>query len=225
MLDEWRNFFSVAHFDAAILVFSVRFGGVFYCFNFGFCSATYVSLLSHLSLLGFFTFVFFTFRCHLFFKLRRHRFFYINSFAFWYFLSFLLRDDASGRNVVNSSALCSTVCCSLNYIIFLRPRWIPKLLLFWALRFIHSRLFCALRWCLLLLQLWLPFNHPRPSVFSPFSTVLCLFRVFHTALSPSFLHNLMRSLILSFIPLTWWILWAKGCQFYCLLFCCLLFFN
>ena len=42
-------------------------------------------------------------------------FFFINSRAFSYYLSFLLPDDASGRNVVNSTACWSTVCCSLNY--------------------------------------------------------------------------------------------------------------
>ena len=41
-------------------------------------------------------------------------FFFINSCDFAYYLSFLLPDEASGRNVVNSTVFCSTVC-SLNY--------------------------------------------------------------------------------------------------------------
>ena len=65
---------------------------------------------------GFFvTFVFFTLQCHLFFILRCHLFFFISSCAFSYYLSFLLPDEACGRNVVNSTVCCSTVCCSLNY--------------------------------------------------------------------------------------------------------------
>ena len=82
---------------------------------FAFCSTTYYRPLSHLSLLAFVTLVFFTLRCPLFFILRGHLFFFINSCAFSYFLSFLLPDEASGRNVVNSTVCCSTVCCSLNY--------------------------------------------------------------------------------------------------------------
>ena len=74
VLDECRNFFSVAHFDAAILVFCACFGAAFYCFNCAFCSTTYVHPLSNLSLLGFVTFVIFTLRCHLFFIFCSHRF-------------------------------------------------------------------------------------------------------------------------------------------------------
>ena len=80
----------------------------------GFCSSTYVRPLSHLSLLAFVTFVFLTLRCHLvliFLSL----FFFINSCSFSYCLSFLLPDEASGRNVVNSTVCYSTVCCSFNY--------------------------------------------------------------------------------------------------------------
>ena len=47
--------------------------------------------------------------------LRCHLFFFINSCAFSFCLSFLLPDETSGRNVVNSSVCFSTVCCSLNY--------------------------------------------------------------------------------------------------------------
>ena len=64
VLHKCRNFFSVAHFGATILPFSARFVAASYCCNFAFCSSTYVRPLSHLSLLGFGTFVFFTLRCH-----------------------------------------------------------------------------------------------------------------------------------------------------------------
>ena len=37
VLHKCRNFFSVAHFCAAIVVFSARFGAAFCCFNFAFC--------------------------------------------------------------------------------------------------------------------------------------------------------------------------------------------
>ena len=43
-------------------------------------------------------------------------FFFINSCVFSCHLSFLLLDEACGRNVFNSTACCSTVCCSLNYL-------------------------------------------------------------------------------------------------------------
>ena len=92
-----------------------RFGAASCSWNFAFCSSYYVRPLSHLSLLAFATFVFFTIRCHLFFIPRFHLFFFITSCAFSYCLSFLLRDEASWRNVVNSTVCCSTVCCSLNY--------------------------------------------------------------------------------------------------------------
>ena len=197
--------------DGAILVFSAHFGAVFFCFNFGFGSTTYVRPLSHLSLLFFVTFVFFILRWHLLF--------FINSCALSYYLSFLLLDEVYLRNVVNSTACYSTVFCSLTYVNTFHPRLIAELLLFFALRCSHSRLLCALRCCLLLFQLCLPFNYLRPSAFSTFSTGFCHFRIFHTSfsplfhssLSPFFLQNLMRFLVLSFIPLTWRSLWAKRC--------------
>ena len=70
VLHKCGNFFSLADFVAAILVFSARFGDASCCCNFAFCSTTYVRPLSHLSLLAFVTFVFFTLRCHLFFIIR-----------------------------------------------------------------------------------------------------------------------------------------------------------
>ena len=115
VLHKCRNFFCVAHFRAAILVFYSRPGAASCCFNFAFCSTNYVRPLSHLSLLAFVTFVFSTLGCHLFFILRCHLFFFINSWVFSCCLSFLLPDEACGRNVVNSTVCCSTVCCSLNY--------------------------------------------------------------------------------------------------------------
>ena len=114
VLHKCRNFFSVAHFCAAIVVFSARFGAASCCCNFAFCSTTYVRPLSHLSLLAFVTFVFFTLRCHLFFILRCNLFFFINSCAFSYCLSFLFPDETSGRNVVKFTVSCSTAFCSLN---------------------------------------------------------------------------------------------------------------
>ena len=107
-----RDFFTFAPFGEAILVFFARFGAALYFFDFAFCSTTYVRPLSHLSLLGFVTFVFFTLRCHLFFIHRCHLFYFINSCAFSYYLSFLLPDEAFGRKFVISTACYSTVCCS-----------------------------------------------------------------------------------------------------------------
>ena len=115
VLHQCRNFFSVAHFCAAIVVFSARFGAAFCSFNFAFRWSTYVRLLSHLSLLGFVTFVSFTLRCQLFFIFLCHLFFYINSCAVSYYLSFLPPDEAYRWNVVNSTVCCSSFCCSLNY--------------------------------------------------------------------------------------------------------------
>ena len=83
--------------------------------NFAFCSTTYVRPLSHLSLLSFVTFVFFTLRCHLFFILRCHLFFFINSCVLSYHVSFLLPHETCGGNMVISNVCCSSVCCSLNY--------------------------------------------------------------------------------------------------------------
>ena len=109
----------------------------------------------------------------------------------------------------------------------------PELLLFCTLPCSHSRLFCAVRCCLLLLQLCLLINHLRSFAFSPFSTGFCHFCIFltslspilHTSRSPFFLHKLMRFLILSFISLTWWSLWAKRRYFYCLLYYRVLLFK
>ena len=115
VLHKCKKFCCVAHFGERILVFSARFGPASCYCNFVLCSTTYVRPLSHLSLLGFVTFVFFTLRCHLFFILRCHLLYFINSCAFSYCLSFLLPDKASVRRVVNSTVCCSTVCCSLNY--------------------------------------------------------------------------------------------------------------
>ena len=109
----------------------------------------------------------------------------------------------------------------------------PELLLGCALRWSHSRIFWALYCCLILLQLCLLFKHLRSFAFSPFFTGFCHFYVFHTSLtsifhtllSPFSLHKLMRFLILSFISLTRWSLWAKRRYFYCLFFYRLLLFK
>ena len=114
VLHKCQNFFSGSHFGAAIVVFSACFGAAFCCLKFTSCWSTYVRPLSHLSLLGFVIFGFFTLRCLLFFSLRCHLFFFIKSCAFSYYLSFLLPDEACGRSVVNSTVCCSSVCCSLN---------------------------------------------------------------------------------------------------------------
>ena len=82
VLHKCRNFFSVAHFSAAILVFSELLGAASSVRNFAFWSTAYVPPLFHLSLLAFVTFVFFTLGCHLFFILRCHLFFFINTCAF-----------------------------------------------------------------------------------------------------------------------------------------------
>ena len=161
-------------------VFSARFGASFCCFTFAFGSTTYVCRLFHLSLLGFVTFVFFTLRCHLFLILRCHLFFFISSCALSYYLWFLLHDEVSGRKVVNCTACCSTVFCSLTYVNTFHLRLIAELLLCFALRGNHSRLFCALGWFLLLLQLCVRFNHLCSSAFSPFSTGFCHCCNFHT---------------------------------------------
>ena len=97
-------------------------------------------------------------------------FFFINSWVFSCHLSFLLLDEACGRNVFNSTACCSTVCCSLNYLNSFRNVWIPELLLCCVFRVSHTRLFCALRCCLLLLKLRVLFNHLRSSALSPAGT-------------------------------------------------------
>ena len=64
--------------------------------------------------------IFFTLRCQLFSSFAVTFFSLINSCAFSYYLSFLLPDEARGRNVVKSSVccpsfFCSSFSCSLNY--------------------------------------------------------------------------------------------------------------
>ena len=115
VLQNCRNFFSFANFCAAIVVFSARFDAAFCCFNFAFCWSSYVRPLSHLSLLGFVTFVLFALRSQLFFIFRCHLSFFINPCVFSYYLSSFLPDEGCWRNVVNSVVCCSSVCCSLNY--------------------------------------------------------------------------------------------------------------
>ena len=104
--------FPVAHFGAAIL-FSACSVAASCCCHFAFCSTTNVFRLSHLSLLDFVTFVFFTIRSPIFHTSLSPIFLH-SSCAFSYCLSFLLPVQASGRNVANSIIHCSTVFCSLN---------------------------------------------------------------------------------------------------------------
>ena len=59
----------------------------------------------------FVTFVFLTLRIQLIFMRRSHLIFCINSCAYSNYLSFPLPDEASGRNVFNSTVCCSSVCC------------------------------------------------------------------------------------------------------------------
>ena len=59
VVDKYRNFFCIAHFRAAILVFYARFGAASFRCNLAFCSTTYVRQLFHLSLLAFVTFILF----------------------------------------------------------------------------------------------------------------------------------------------------------------------
>ena len=93
VLHKCRKFISVAPFGAAIVVFCALFGASFCCFILAFFWSTCVRPLSHLSLLGFLTFEFFTLRWQLFFTLRCHLFFlFKNTCAFTSYLSFLLPD-------------------------------------------------------------------------------------------------------------------------------------
>ena len=84
----------------------------------------------------------------------------------------------------------------------------PEFLLCCALLCSHCRLYCALRSCLLLLQLCFLLNYLRSSAFSPFFTGFCHFRIshtslsaiFHTSLSPFFfLNSCVFSCYLSFL--------------------------
>ena len=59
VLHKCRNFFCVARFGGAILVFRARLSAASCCCNFAFFSTTYGRSLSHLSLLAFVTFCIF----------------------------------------------------------------------------------------------------------------------------------------------------------------------
>ena len=214
VLHKCRNFFSVAHFFATIVVFPALFRDAFCCFNFAFCWSTYVRPLFHLVLLGFVTFVSFTLRCQLFFILRCHLFSFINSCVFWYYLSFLLADEACGRNVVNSTA-----CCSLNYYTsillvlhkcrnFLYVAHISATIVVFSARF--GAAFC----CFNFTSFWSTYVRPLSHlsllgfVTYIFWTLRCqLFFILRCHLL--FLHRVMRFLILSFISPAWRSLWAR----------------
>ena len=225
-LDECLKFFCVAHFGGAILVFfwAIRCcllllqhwllvnhlrSSAFSPSSTGFCYFrnfhTWLSLIYQTSLSPFFL--------HKFMRFLILSFIPLTWWSLW----------AKG---------CQFYCLFLfKFGNTFRPRWMPELLFRCSFRCSHSRLLCTLLWCLLLLQLCLRFNHLCPSAFSPFSSGFCHFRnfhtclslIYHTSLSPFFLHKLMRFLILSFITLTWGSLWGKGCQSYSLCFYYLLF--
>ena len=58
----------------------------------------------------------FTLRCQLVFIFLCQLYLFINRCCFSYYLPFLLPDQACGRNVVNSTVCCFSVCCPLNYL-------------------------------------------------------------------------------------------------------------
>ena len=166
--------------------FSARFFAASCCCHLAFCSTTYVRPLSHLSLLPFVTFVFFTLRSYLLSILRSLLFFFINSCAFSYCLWFVLPDEASGRNVVNSTFCCSTVCCSLKYytsILFvLHKCWnffsvalFGAAILGFSARFGSATCGCNFAFC-------------SPTYVRPLShlSLLAFVTFFHTSLSPIF---------------------------------------
>ena len=81
----------------------------------------------------------------------------------------------------------------------------PELLLCCALPCSHSLLFCALWCCLLLLQLFVLFNHLLSCAFSPFSTGFCHFRNFHTSLSPIFHTSLSPFFFINSSAFSWYL--------------------
>ena len=184
------------------------------CCKFAFCSTTHGRPLSHLSLLAFVTFEFFPLRCHLFFILRCKVFFFINFCTFSYCLSFVLPDEAYGRNVVNSTVCCSTVCCStvccsLNYNTsipfvlhktqkFFCVAHFGAAILVFSARFGAASCSCNFAFCSTTYVH--PLSHLSLLAFVTFVffTLRCHLK-FHTSLSPFCLHKLMGFLILSFI--------------------------
>ena len=84
VLHKCRNFFSVAHFGASIVVFSARFGAAFRCFNFAFCWSTYARLLAHLSFTGFCHFRIFQTAISAILLFPLSHFFFINPCVFSY---------------------------------------------------------------------------------------------------------------------------------------------
>ena len=137
----------------------------FLLLHLAFCGSTYVRPLSRLSLLCFVTFVFFTLRCLLFFILRFHLLLIINSCAFSNYLSFLLPDEASGRNVVNFIVCCSSVCISLKYyrsILFVLHKVLNffSVLQFGAAVVVFSARYCAAFCCFTFAFCWSTYVRP-----------------------------------------------------------------
>ena len=218
-LHKCRNFFSVAHFDGAIVFFSARFGDTFCCLNFGFCWSSYVRPFSPLSLLAFVTFVIFTIRCQVFFICLCHLFLIINLWAFLCYLWFLLPDETCWRNLVNSTVCCSSVCCSLKYytsILFV----LHKCNNFFSVAHFGSALvfsarFGAAFFCFNFAFCWssyvCPLSHLSLLAFVTFVFFTLRFQLFfYFSLSPFFLHQSIRLLTLASISPTWWSLWAKS---------------
>ena len=139
-------------------------------------------------------------------------FFFINSCGFSYSFSFFLPDEASVRNVVNSTVCCSTVRWSLIYytsILFVGHKCrnffcvahFRAAILDFSARFGAASCWCNFAFC--------STTYVRPLFHLPllaFVTFILfhssLTSIIHTSLSPYFLHKFMRFLILSFISLT-----------------------
>ena len=203
VLQKCQNFFSVAHFGPAIVVFSARFGAAFCCFNFAFCWSTHVRPLSHFTLLGFVTFIFFTLRCQLFFIFRCQLFLFIIRCDFSYYLSFLLPDEACCQNVVNSTVCFSSVSCSLNYytsihFVLHKCRNFFTVAHFGAAIVVFSVRFGAAFCCFNFAFCWGSYVRPLSHIyllgFVPLAFVhTSLSAIFHTSLSPFFFINLCVS--------------------------------
>ena len=130
----------------------------------------------------FFTFVNFTLCCNLFFLHRSHRFSSeTHALSHCIFDSSYLKKPVGETLSILLPVVLLSVVLEITSILFVLDEC-RKVLLCCTLRYSHSRLFCALRCCLLLLQFCLLFNHLRSSAFSPFSTWFCHFRNFHTSL-------------------------------------------
>ena len=191
-----------------------RFGAAFCCLHFAFS----LRPLSHLCILGFVTFAFFTLRCQLFFILPCHLYFFIKTCAFSYCLSFLLSDEACVRNVINSTVCCSSGCCSLNYytsILFVLHKYrnffsvahFCSTIVVFSARF--SAAFCCVNFAFCWSTYVRPLSHLSLLGFVTFFFSHFAVSYFSYIAITFFLHKLMRFLIPCFISPTWWNLWGK----------------